>query len=279
MPQTLSQIQSLLNAYGIRPKKRYGQHFLHDSHHMAKLVAAARIMPDDVVLEVGPGTGALSEHILECGAKLVAVEVDRDFQPILERQLVKRFGDRVTLIFEDVLSAKHVINPVVRQAMGTQEFKLISNLPYNIASPLLANLAMDRSGMSMAVVTIQREVAVRLLASPGSKEYGPLGVIVEAMCQVQRIASISSGCFWPEPKVESVVVRLSRRDPPLTDDPDALSALVHRLFTKRRKQLGTILGRATPLPADISPSVRPEQLSVEQLVRLLGSIGGGDKAG
>ncbi len=279
MAQTLGQIQSLLNAYGIRPKKRYGQHFLHDSHQMDRVVAAAGIVPGDVVLEVGPGTGALSEHILERGAKLVAVEVDRDLQPILENQLAERFGDRVTLIFDDVLSGKHTINPTVRQAMGTRDFKLISNLPYNIASPLLANLATKRLGMSMAVVTIQREVAARLMASPGSKEYGPFGVIMEAMCHVQRVASVSSGCFWPEPNVESMVIRLNRRNPPLTDDPDALAALIHRLFTKRRKQLGTILGRTTTLPADISPSARPDQLSVAQLVRLLGFMGGGDEAG
>ena len=148
------------------------------------------------------------------------------------------------------------------------EFKLIANLPYNIASPLLAILAADYPTMFAAVVMIQREVAERITAAPGGKAYGSLGVLIQAMCRVERIMTLPPGCFWPRPKIDSAVIRLTRRETPLTDDPAGLAALLQRLFTKRRKQIGSILGRETALPDGVDPKMRPEQLSVEQLVDL-----------
>ena len=156
---------------------------------------------------------------------------------------------------------------------GGRSFKLIANLPYSIASPLLANLVADHrleggGSMTDAVVMIQKEVAERLTAGPGGKDYGPLGILIQAMCKVQIVGTLSPGCFWPPPKVESAIVHLRRRDKPLTDDPAALSTLLQTLFTKRRKQLGSILGRDTPLPAGISPDARPESLTLQQLIQL-----------
>lgn len=262
---------------------------------MAKIIAAADLSPGDLVLEVGPGTGALSVRLLAAGAKLVAVEIDRDLEPILRSQLeIEGAGagagavqatnnrDRVRLCIADVLEGKHTLNPVVHASLSeladhaSPSFKLVANLPYNVASPLIANLllapyespdaALPR--MSLAIVLIQREVADRLNAPPGGKDYGPLGILVQAMCQVDRVATLPPGCFWPSPKVDSAVIRLRLRDEPLTHQPHRLSKLLHQLFSKRRKQIGSILGRATALPLDINANQRPEQLTVEQLCRL-----------
>src|SRR5690606_37362939 len=108
---------------------------------------------------------------------------------------------------------------------------------------------------------------------PGGKDYGPLSVIVQAMCEAEQVAVLSPGCFWPQPTVESAVVRLRRRAEPMTDDPHRLMALLHRLFSRRRKQLGAILGRQTELPAGIDPAARPETLSVPQLADLARRLG------
>ena len=281
MAQTLSEIKALLKSHGLRPKHRLGQNFLHDGNQMRRIVEAAALEPGELVLEVGAGTGALSEYLLDAGARLVAIEMDGDLEPIL-RQRLASYGDRATLVIDDVLTGKHQINPRViepiqsaiydlQSAMST--FKLVANLPYNVASPLIANLVCDYPQMSLAVVMIQREVAERLTASPGVKAYGPLGVLVQAMYHVEKIATLGPSCFWPPPKVESQVVRLRRRDAPLTDDPAKLSQTLQRLFQRRRKQLGSILGRARPLPGGIDPTWRPERLSVEQLIMLSDWLG------
>lgn len=278
MAQTLTDIKNLLAGHGLHPKKRFGQNFLHDGNHMRRIMEAADLEEGGLVLEVGPGTGALSERLLEAGADLVAVEIDRDMEPIL-RDRLSDFGDRFHLHIGDVLESKHTLNPAVIEFLHAASasdpspnpqspFKMIANLPYNIASPLLVNLAVDHPAMSAAVVMIQREVADRITAAPGGKDYGPLSVILQAMCEVDRVGTLSPECFWPRPKVASAVVRLVRRANPLTDDPVALSGLLQKLFQKRRKQLGAILGRDRALPDGIDPDARPESLSVEQFVEL-----------
>ncbi len=285
MAQTLTEIKALLAAHGLRPKHHHGQNFLHDHRKLDAILAAAEVTPGDLVLEVGPGTGALTERLFEAGARVLAVEIDTDLEPILRQRLGQRPG--FALLLADVLAGKHQINPAVWDAMralaGADQspevpkppeppFKLIANLPYNVASPLLANLVVDHPAMRLAVVMIQREVADRLTAPPGGKDYGPLGIIIQALCHVQRAAILPPSCFWPQPKVDSAVVALRRREEPLTDNPPRLSALLHRLFSKRRKQIGAILGRDTPLPPDIDPNDRPERLSVQQLVRLSATL-------
>lgn len=265
--QTLTEIRALLAAYGLRPKHRFGQNFLHDANKIRQIIAAADVQPGDRVLEVGPGTGTLSIALLETGANLLAVEVDRDLEPILQ-QVLEPWRDRARLLIADILAGKSRINPQVLEALGPGPFKLIANLPYNVASPLLANLALDHPDMRLAVVMIQREVGDRLTAQPGSRDYGPLGILIQAMCHVDIVTTLPPACFWPQPKVDSVVVRLTRRDQPLTDQPHRLAELVQRLFQKRRKQIGAILGRDRALPEGIDPASRPEQLAVEQLILL-----------
>ncbi|MCE9591645.1 MAG: 16S rRNA (adenine(1518)-N(6)/adenine(1519)-N(6))-dimethyltransferase RsmA [Planctomycetes bacterium] len=269
MPQTLTQIKTLLEAHGLRPQHRHGQNFLHDANQIRKILAAAQIQPGELVLEVGPGTGALSEGLLDAGARLVAVEIDHHLAPILQENLAARYPGRVNLIIADVLEGKHEINPLVLDALKNESsFKLIANLPYHVASPLLANLVTDYPAMSMAVIMIQREVAQRLSAPPGGKDYGPLGVTVQALGHCEIIATLPASCFWPQPDVESAVLRWTRSDKPLTDDPRRLARLLHTLFSKRRKQIGSILGRDAALPPGVLATQRPEQLTVEQLVAL-----------
>lgn len=297
--QTLTQIRELLAAHQLQPKHKWGQNFLHDQNHMRRIIAAAALQPGDGVLEVGAGTGSLTESLLEAGARVVAVEIDADLAPILHQRL-DGFGDQVAIHIGDVMADKRHLDPAVmaklqnvvaesephsteirnpksemphqdgsnRQDQGTPPFKLIANLPYGVASPLLSTLALDHPAMELAMVMVQREVADRLTAGPGSKQYGALGVLVQAMCHVDRLSALPGSCFWPQPKVGSAVVQLVRRDEPLADDPAALTKLLHTLFSKRRKQLKAILGADTPLPAGVEPTARPEQLTVDQLIEL-----------
>lgn len=265
MAQTLTDIKRLLAEHGLHPKKRLGQNFLHDGNHLGKILEAAALSEGDLVLEVGPGTGALTERLVDSGARVVAVEIDTDMRPILEQRL----GERATFFFGDALAGKHALNPeVVRLLDGP--FKLIANLPYNIASPLIANLALDHPAMSHAVVMVQKEVADRFVAPPGNKQYGTLGVLAQALFEVRRVCTLSPGCFYPPPSIDSSVVGLVRRAEPLCADPHALSRLLQTLFTKRRKQIGSILGRETPLPEGVDGNARPEQLTVEQMCALAG---------
>lgn len=287
MAQTLTEIKQLLATHGLHPKHKFGQNFLHDGNHMRRIMDAADLQAGDVVLEVGPGTGALTERLLEDGAQVVAVEIDTDLEPVLNYRMAglsDGMGERFTLVIGDILAGKHTINPAVIEAVnridaqpmraeartpvGAAGFKLIANLPYNVASPLLANLVVDHPAMSDAVVMIQKEVADRLASPPGNKLYGPLGILIQALCEVRTVGTLAPGCFWPAPKVASAVVHLKRRATPLTDDPAALSAMLQTLFTKRRKQLGSILGRDFAFPDGIDANARPESLTVEQLVTL-----------
>jgi 16S rRNA (adenine1518-N6/adenine1519-N6)-dimethyltransferase len=274
--QTLSDIKTMLAARGIHPRKRFGQNFLIDHQKLTQIVEAANITSGDIVLEVGPGTGVLTEAMLEAGANVIAAEVDRDMCAILR----ERLGDneRFTLIEGDAMAGKHVVAPAITQALPAIDptsdiphptFKLIANLPYSIASPLLATLVLDHPAMTGAVVMVQREVGDRLAATTG-RNFGPLSVVVQAGCEVERIAVLPPGCFWPAPQVDSVVIRLRRRTTALTDDLHGLAALAQQLFQKRRKQIGSVLGRDRTYPPGIEPSMRPEQLTVEQLVALQG---------
>ena len=281
MPQTLNEIKSLLAEAQVRPRRGMGQNFLHDANQMRRIIEAAEPVRDGIVLEVGAGTGSLTECLIDAGARVVAVEMDQRLCTIIR----KRLGDdrdNFTLVEADVMAGKHAINPLVPNALahlsGSKSeirnpkseipFKLVANLPYSIASPLLAVLATEWPGMTAGIVMVQREVADRLTAAPGGKDYGAIGVIVQAMCRVQRLFVLSPDCFWPKPKVESAVISIIRRDQPLTDAPHRFAAFVHKLFHQRRKQIGTILGRDAPLPEGVQRTMRPEQVTVEQLVQL-----------
>lgn len=266
-PQTLSQMRELLRRHGLSPTHSLGQNFLHDANKLRRIVEIADLRPGDRVLEVGPGTGVLTERLLAEGASVLAVEVDRGLEPLL-RERFEPDGDRFDLIVTDVLAGKHAIHPDVTARLGDTPFQLVANLPYHVATPLLAELATHHPGFTRGLAMVQREVADRLTAQPGTKPYGPLTVSVGAQCRVRRALTLKPGCFFPPPRVDSAVVELTRRETPLTDDPDRLSAFLHRLFSKRRKQLGAILGRDRPWPDGVDPAMRPEQLDIATLAAL-----------
>ncbi|MCK4871933.1 MAG: ribosomal RNA small subunit methyltransferase A [Phycisphaerales bacterium] len=280
--QTLTEIKSLLADRGLHPRHRLGQNFLHDHNLLRKLVDAADITPGDVVLEVGPGTGTLTEALLDAGAHVVACEIDQRLAQIVRDRLVG--CDALTLVVGDCLASKHALADemldALRDAGGEHCFTLVANLPYQAASPLLATLLVHHPACIGMFITIQKEVADRITAQPGGKEYGTLSVLVQALATVQRIADCPPSCFWPQPKVTSSMLAIRRRSfdagPGLRSspaiapfDPIALSQLLQRLFSKRRKQLGSILGRDVHFPADIDPAQRPEQLTVNQIITLL----------
>jgi 16S rRNA (adenine1518-N6/adenine1519-N6)-dimethyltransferase len=270
--QTLSEIRGLLAERGLRPKRRLGQNFLHDKNLLARLVDAAAIAPGEVVLEVGPGTGTLTEALVEAGAEVIACEVDGDMAAIVQQRL----GDRITLVRGDVLAHQRDLHHGIVERIDGRAFKLVANLPYQIASGLISTLLLDHPACAGQFVTIQREVADRLVARPSTKAYGPLSVIVQAFGEVQRIAILNRSCFWPQPEVSSAMVAITpRRDGHGIGRSQArdFSRFVTDLFSKRRKQLGTTIGRehaAWPRleQVGITRDLRPEALHFAQIVTL-----------
>ncbi len=267
--QTLSEIRALLAGRGLRPKHRLGQNFLHDQNQLRKLIDASRIARGDVVLEVGSGTGTLTEALLEAGAKVIACELDENMASIVEERLP------IEVIRGDALLKQRELNPEIVASIDGRPFKLIANLPYQIASPLMSTLLIDYPNCVGQFVTIQKEVADRLAAGPSTKAYGPLSVIVQAFAEVSRIGMLSPSCFWPEPEVTSAMVEIAPIDGASRAQwggrEREFARFVTQLFTKRRKQLGTIIGRAHPAwpklaELGIAPQMRPEALRVEQIV-------------
>jgi len=213
--QTLAHIKELLASYGLSPKKSLGQNFLCDHNLIRKLVDRADVTEGELVLEIGPGTGALTDELIERGAEIIACEMD-DGLAAINRE---RLGDRITLIHGDCLRSKREINPEIIEAIGGRPFKLIANLPYGAASPLMMTLACEHANCEGMWVTIQKEVAERLRATHGTKIYGELSVIAQALFEVEKIASLSPQCFWPQPKVTSEMLALRRRERPIFDAP------------------------------------------------------------
>lgn len=270
--QKLTEIRALLDARGLSPRKQFGQNFLLDHNLIKKLVDAARVGEGDVVLEVGPGTGTLTEELLASGATVVAAEVDRGLCELL-RERFASWGDRFTLVEGDALNGKRAMSEAIRTTVaarrGGRDFKLVSNLPYAAGTPIMSILLADHPECVGQYVTIQREVGDRLRAGPGSKDYGPLAVLAQAVARVEVVANLPPECFWPRPDVHSAMVAIERRADPATQEPRRLFDFAQRVFEKRRKQLGAIIGRDRAWPTGIGPEMRAEQLSPAQFVDLM----------
>ena len=261
--QSLREIRELLAARGLTPRHRFGQNFLHDHGKIRELVDAADLQPGQTVLEVGPGTGALTDCLLEREVRVVAVEIDRDLACLIR----DRFGDRVTLVEGDCLAKGRRLSPEVVAALEGSAFKLVANLPYQAASPLMASLLMHHPECLGQWVTIQKEVVDRLVAEPGTKAWGPLTAIVRAFASARRITTLPPGCFWPSPKVTSAMAELlpvaSEHRP---EDPDGFARFVTRLLSKRRKQIGGVLGQDIVTSLGIDATMRAETLGATKLI-------------
>ena len=265
--QTVAEIKALLAARGIRPKHRFGQNFLHDRNQLLKLVEAAGVRPGEVVLEIGPGTGTLTEELVAAGATVIAAEIDPDMIAIVR----ERLGERVTVVAGDCLAGKRSLSPDILAAIAGRPFVLVANLPYGAASPLMAILATRHPECRGQYVTVQREVADRLLAPAGGREYGPLTIAIGLAATVRDLATVKPASFWPMPEVTSAMIAIEPKpSPPWRDraEGEAFEGFVSRLFSARRKQIGSTLGRAGPWPEGIEPSMRPEELSPPDLWRL-----------
>jgi 16S rRNA (adenine1518-N6/adenine1519-N6)-dimethyltransferase len=262
--QTLAEIRAMLEARGLAPRKRHGQNFLTDHNLIRRLVDAADVGPGSLVLEVGPGTGALTDELLHRGCEVVACEID----PGLAALIRERYQGRpLTLIEGDCLAGKRTLSPGIVAALRGRRFTLVANLPYGAATPLMAALLAQPSCLGQ-FVTIQKEVADRLVATPSTKAYGGLTVLAQTLARVERLAVLPPECFWPRPEVTSAMVALRPVTPSGIDDPAAFAAFCQEVFTGRRKQLGTTMREAiarTGLPEGVAATDRAESLSPSQL--------------
>ena len=274
--QTLTHIKALLEARGLSPRHGFGQNFLIDHNQLSRLLDAAAIAPGEAVLEIGPGTGTLTEELLSRGGHVVAAEIDRGMCELLRASITP--SPQFTLVEGDCLSGKRALSTAILAALPAP-FVLVSNLPYDAATPAMSVLLADVPRCRGLFVTIQLEVAQRLLAKPGSKDYGPMSVLAQATCDCALIAKLPPGCFWPQPKVTSATVALRRRQQSQTTDARALVDFAQRVFEQRRKQLGTSMMRLRPegslaaaldfpWPAGITPPMRAEELSPAQMESL-----------
>lgn len=287
--QTKRQIQQLLTSAGISPNKRLGQHFLIDLNLMRLLIDSADIAGNDVVLEVGCGTGSLTEALAERAAKVVAVELDRNLSTIADRQLAKT--GNVELINADVLENKHTLNQKVIDALAIAQraccgrLLLVANLPYNVASPVMMNLATGPAIADAMCVTVQKEVAHRMTASPGSGDYGTLSILLNATGDSQNLRTLRPTVFWPQPRVDSAMVHFIRRPEKASRIADMrlFTETVHLFMGHRRKTLLACtklvrerLSGIADWPeilekCHIDDGKRPDQLSAEDYIAIANS--------
>lgn len=270
--QTLAEIKELLESRGLRPKRSLGQNFLTDQNLILKLVHSCGVDVSSRVLEVGPGTGTLTEALIETGASVLSCELDDALAELLRERLSER--PNWTLIHGDCLNGKRALNPALVEWLGDGPFKLVANLPYGCATPLMATLLLHSPACGVLGVTIQKELGDRLLAGPGSRDYGPISIIAQATCEVERIAHLPPACFWPRPQVDSSMLVLRRRQEPMCD-PHALSTVCAALFQQRRKRIAKplreLLGDREP-PEGVSPDMRAEEVTLEAFCRLASAI-------
>ena len=257
------------------PKKRFGQHFLHDPGIISRIVGAIDPQPGQTLVEIGPGLGAITRPVLARCQQLHVVELDRSLIPRLHTE----YADIGELVVHAADALKFDIGTV--PVPPGQGLRVIGNLPYNISTPLIFHLLKWADGIQDMHFLLQKEVVDRLTALPGTAEYGRLGIMVQYHCQAEALFHVGPGAFRPPPRVDSAVVRLVPwKTPPWPAQDDTLfAALVHQGFTRRRKTLRNALqGLADPaamMAADIDPGRRPETLSVAEFVRLANQVATG----
>jgi len=255
-----------------RARKRFGQNFLHDPNIIRRIVAGIRPKAGETLLEIGPGQGALTEALLESGCELLAVELDRDLVAILERKFAGH--PRFRLQQGDALKVK------LADLTGQTRIRVVGNLPYNISTPLIFHLLSQSDAIADMHFMLQKEVVERLAAGPGSKTYGRLGIMTQYHCRVEPLLEVPPGAFFPQPKVQSAVVRLVPHAvlPYPANSAEHLQTVVRTAFNQRRKTLRNALqGLVSPeqmAALGIDSSARPETLALETYVALANTLSG-----
>ena len=259
-------------------QKKFGQNFLIDGHVLDKIIAGAGVTKDDMVLEIGPGIGTMTQYLAEAAGKVVAVEIDRNLLPILQETLADY--NNVKVIHADVLSLD--LEKLVQEENGGRPIKVVANLPYYITTPIIMALFEQHVPLANVTVMVQKEVAARMKSGPGSKDYGALSLAVQYYAEPYIVANVPCNCFMPRPNVDSAVIRLTRyEEPPVqVKDEKMLFKIIRASFNQRRKTLQNGLNNSSELnftkdqiaaaiaEAGFSPSVRGEALTLEQFAKL-----------
>ena len=240
-------IQQLMKEHHISARKKYGQNFLIDANILRQIVEAAEINKEDLVLEIGPGLGALTEQLLKAAGKVIAVEVDQVLIPILQENL-KDFTNLV-LLNDDILKVD--LDELLQKEGDGRKAKVVANLPYYITTPIVAELLEKQSSLESITVMVQKEVAQRMQEGPGSKAYGALSLLVQYYAKAELMMTVSSSCFIPKPDVDSAVIRLKIYEPkdrPVqTMHEKEMFELIRASFNQRRKTLLNAVGNAANL--------------------------------
>jgi 16S rRNA (adenine1518-N6/adenine1519-N6)-dimethyltransferase len=248
-----------------RARKRFGQHFLHDKNIIQRIIATINPQRDQTIIEIGPGKGALTVPLLEHLDKLHVIEVDRDLAHALEKKY--KAEQKVIIHCLDALTYDF-------GELGNQHLRIIGNLPYNISTPLIFHLLENNRLIDDMLFMLQEEVIDRICASPGSKDFGRLSVMVQANCHVEKLFTVSPGAFSPPPKVMSAIIKLKPYDKVLSQisDYSCFAHIVKQAFSQRRKTLrnclkGT-LDEQQIINLGITPGARAETLSIESFIQL-----------
>ena len=263
----LPPLRQALAAHGLMAKKAFGQHFLLDLNVTRKIARLAAFAPGARVIEVGPGPGGLTRALLEAGAHVIAIEKDARFRPLLEALAAAAPPGALTLVFADALQADEA------RLAGGEPAHVVSNLPYNVGTPLLIKWLTGAWRPAAMTLMFQKEVAQRIAAAPGDGAYGRLAVIAQAACRAEAVMDVPARAFTPPPKVDSAVVRLTpRAERPSAERLSALQTLTAAAFGQRRKMLRQSLkllgGEPLIAAAGLDPRARAETVDVAGFLRL-----------
>ena len=268
----------VLQKYDFKFQKKFGQNFLIDTHVLDKIIRAANITKDDMVLEIGPGIGTMTQYLAEAAGKVIAVEIDKNLIPILEDTLSDY--DNVRVINDDVLKVD--LRKLADEENQGRPVKVVANLPYYITTPIIMGLFENGVPVESITVMVQKEVADRMQTGPGNKDYGALSLAVQYYAEPYIVANVPPNCFMPRPNVGSAVIRLTRHAvPPVqVKDEDQMLEIIRASFNQRRKTLANGLNNSDKLklPKEViieaieqlgkGAAVRGEALTLEEFAKL-----------
>ena len=269
----------ILNKYHFVFQKKFGQNFLIDTHVLDKIMRAAEITGDDLVLEIGPGIGTLTQYLCENAREVIAVEIDRMLIPILKDDTLSAY-DNVEVINDDIMKVD--ISRLVEEKNDGKPIKVVANLPYYITTPIVMSLLERELPIKSITVMVQKEVAERMQAKPGTKDYGALSLAVQYRADTYIAANVPPNCFMPRPQVGSCVIRLTRRENPAikVGSPELMFKLIRAAFNQRRKTLVNALSNSGEVGyakekifealtvAGIPENERGEKLGLEEFGKL-----------